>query len=112
MKLIYPTECGNENACGNEVLIPLKISGISIIYRMGLNNYFNKLKSAKIMMLYILHDSWTNEPSSSTSLVEICLVFKTTGAHKRIRNIHFYIQTLYSSYVELHNSLKYSVGVY
>jgi hypothetical protein len=37
MKLIYPTECSNENAWGNEVLIPLKISGISIIYSTGLD---------------------------------------------------------------------------
>jgi hypothetical protein len=51
MKLIYLTECGNEthyltewgneNAWGNEVLIPLKISGISIIYPTGLDKFIN-----------------------------------------------------------------------
>jgi hypothetical protein len=51
MKLIYPTECSNE------VLIPLKISGISIIYPKGLDkndfqHYFSLVGNPSSFILF------------------------------------------------------------
>jgi hypothetical protein len=53
MKLTYPTECGNE------VLIPLKISGISIIYPTGLDKKFKLSRN-------LLHSKL------ATNIVAIC----------------------------------------